>query len=424
MPALNDLAALDSAVRRAVAETTITDIHTHLFPPSHGEMLLWGVDELLTYHYLVAELFTVAPRELTPAKFWQLGKAEQADLVWEHVFLRHGALSEAARGAVTALNTLGLDVAGRDLGGIRKWFAEQNVEDYLARVFETAGLDYAVMTNDPFKAEEVEHWDANRPLGDLLKPALRIDSLLVNWPAAAVVMKAAGYETAPQLQADSFDEARSFKEARRFLADWAKRMKPVYLAMSLPPDFHYPCDEQLYGRAYRNVVLPAAKELGLPIAMMIGVRKQVNPALRDGGDAVGVADVTAVQELCAGNGDVKFLVTMLSRVNQHELCVCARKFGNLHLFGCWWFCNDPSIIDEMTRMRLELLGATFTANHSDARVLDQLLYKWPHTRAVVADAVADKYRLLFEAGWRPTEDEVKRDVRNLFGGAFEEFLRK
>ena len=137
MTAINDPAALDRAVRRAVAETTITDIHTHLFPPSHGDLLLWGVDELLTYHYLVAELFTIAPRDLTPERFWQLPKAEQANAVWEHVFLRHGALSEAARGAVTTLSRLGLNVAGRDLAGVRAWFAEQNVEDYLARVFTT-----------------------------------------------------------------------------------------------------------------------------------------------------------------------------------------------------------------------------------------------------------------------------------------------
>ncbi len=424
MTAFQSVDALDAAVRKAVGETPITDIHTHLFPPAHGDLLLWNVDELLTYHYLVAELFTMAPADLTPEAFWQMSKTQQADLVWEHVFLGHGALSEACRGVVTTLNKLGLDVAGRDLGGIRKWFAEQNVEDYLAKVFEMAGLDYAVMTNDPFQSAEVEHWDADKPGCELLKPALRIDPLIVNWPAAAETMKAAGYETVPGLEPESFDEARSFKEARRFLADWAKRMKPVYMAMSLPPDFHYPADDQLYGRVYRNVILPTAKELDLPIAMMIGVRKRVNPALGDGGDAVGVADVSAVQNLCAENPDAKFLVTMLSRVNQHELCVCARKFGNLHLFGCWWFCNDPSIIDEISRMRLELLGANFTLNHSDARVLDQLIYKWSHTRALAADVLADKYRLLFEAGWRPTEDEVARDVRNCFGGAFEEFMAK
>jgi len=423
MTAPGDLASLDTAVRKAVAETPIIDIHTHLFPPGHGELLLWGIDELLTYHYLVAELFTVAPRELTPEKFWKLPKREQADMVWQHVFLRHGALSEAARGVVTVLNKLGLDAGSRDLAGARKWFAEQTVEEYLEKIFRIAGVDWAAMTNDPFKPAEVEHWKARRPLHERLRPALRIDSVLTAWPAAAGLMKAAGYDAAPDVPAGSFAEARAFTETRRFLADWARRMKPLYMAMSLPPEFRYPA-EDLCGRMFRNVVLPAAKELGLPVAMMIGVRKQTNPALSDGGDAVGVADVTAVGNLCAENRDVKFLVTMLSRVNQHELCVAARKFGNLHLFGCWWFCNDPSIIAEMTAMRLELLGATFTANHSDARVLDQLAYKWPHTRAVVADVLANKHRLLFEAGWRATEEEIRRDARALFGGAFEQFLAK
>ena len=79
---LSDVNAVTAAARKAVAETAVTDVHTHLFPPSHGELLLWGADEILTYHYLVAELFTVAPRELTYDKFWSLDKAAQADLVW------------------------------------------------------------------------------------------------------------------------------------------------------------------------------------------------------------------------------------------------------------------------------------------------------------------------------------------------------
>ncbi len=418
MADMNTLEGLESVARQAVAETTITDIHTHLFPPAHGDLLLWGIDELLTYHYLVAELFTIAPAELTTDRFWSLPKTEQADLVWEHVFLKHGAMSEAARGVVTTLNRLGLDVAGRDLAGIRKWFAEQNAEDYIRKVFELAGLDYAIMTNDPFVDEEVKHWEGNAAGWDAFKPALRIDPLIVNWPKAVKTMKAQGYDIGKE------PKKKNFAVARTFLADWAKKLgDPVYMAASLPPEFRYPADDTM-AKVIKNVIMPTAEQLDLPMAMMIGVRKQVNPSLGDGGDAVGVADVSAVMDLCSENPNVKFLVTMLSRVNQHELCVTARKFGNLHLFGCWWYCNNPSIINEMTRQRFELLGATFTANHSDARVLDQLIYKWHHTRNTVGDVVVEKYRDLFNAGWRPTEDEVKRDVRNIFGGAFEEFLAK
>jgi hypothetical protein len=40
----------------------VIDLHTHLLPPSHGGLMLWGVDELLTYHYLIAEFFQTAPK--------------------------------------------------------------------------------------------------------------------------------------------------------------------------------------------------------------------------------------------------------------------------------------------------------------------------------------------------------------------------
>ena len=58
MSELKTKEALQAAAAKAVADVTITDIHTHLFPPNHGDLLLWGIDEMLTYHYLMAELFT------------------------------------------------------------------------------------------------------------------------------------------------------------------------------------------------------------------------------------------------------------------------------------------------------------------------------------------------------------------------------
>ena len=121
---------------------------------------------------------------------------------------------------------------------------------------------------------------------------------------------------------------------------------------------------------------------------------------------------------------VKWLATFLARVNQHEACVLANKFGNLHLYGCWWYCNNPSIITEMTAMRIELLGSAFTCQHSDARVLDQLVYKWSHSRATIAPIIANKFRDLSEAGWVVTRAEIQREVHRLFGGSYEEFMQK
>ncbi|MDX1950882.1 MAG: glucuronate isomerase, partial [Verrucomicrobiota bacterium] len=150
----------------------------------------------------------------------------------------------------------------------------------------------------------------------------------------------------------------------------------------------------------------------------------VNPDLRLAGDGVALTDLSSVQNLCAEFPENKFLTTVLARENQHELCVLARKFRNLHIFGCWWFTNIPSVIDEITRMRLELIGTSVTLQHSDARVLDQLIYKWQHSRETIAPALADRYQALARSGWTASESEIRRDVNELFGGSFKRFLER
>jgi len=57
--------------------------------------------------------------------------------------------------------------------------------------------------------------------------------------------------------------------------------------------------------------------------------------------------------------EIVFWSVCWSRENQHELCVYARKFSNLMPFGCWWFLNNPSIVEEITRERIEMLGHQF-----------------------------------------------------------------
>ncbi len=158
------------------------------------------------------------------------------------------------------------------------------------------------------------------------------------------------------------------------------------------------------------MVMPVLAERDLPFAMMIGVTRR-EPGIRLAGDMLGMADVSSVMTLCRDFPENRFLCTMLARENQHELAVAARKFGNLMVFGCWWFLNNPSLIEEITRMRMELLGPTFIPQHSDARVIDQLIYKWRHSREVIAKVLADKYADLADSGWRVTEATIRRDAQ-------------
>ena len=382
---------LHALIDEVVSGTTVVDIHTHLFPSSFGRLLSWGIDDLLTYHYLEAELFRFA--DVQPEHYWAREKPERADLIWKTLFVEHTPLSEATRGVIAVLTALGLDASAASLEPFRTFFGGLNLADHIRHVFELAGVSEVVMTNDPLDPEEAWLWKSGAMPGAEFRAALRLDRLLNEgaWTAA---------------------------DARALLETWSRRMKPVYMAVSLPDSFSFPADDTRT-KLLREAVLPVCRELGLPLSLMIGVRRGVNPALRSAGDASGRADLRSLEALCGGFPDNRFLVSVLSRENQHELCVYARKFSNLLPFGCWWFMNNPSIVEEITRERVEMLGTSFIPQHSDARILEQLIYKWRNTRRTLAPLLAHAYQTLADDGRTVTRADIQRDVDRLFRRNFE-----
>lgn len=402
-------------VEEIVMSTPVHDVHTHLYEAAFGELLLWGIDELLVYHYLVAEAFRHL--DMPYEKFWALSKTEQADLIWRELFMEHSPISEACRGVLTTLQAFGLDVKKRDLPALRKWFAAQTVDGHITQCMELAKLKSICMTNSPFDDLERPVWEKGFRRDERFVAALRIDPLVLAWNDTAPKLLQWGY----RVSADPAS-GQTHGEVRRFLADWTKRMQARYVMVSLPPDFQFPA-QTTAAAIIEHAVLPHCREFGIPFALMPGVNRAVNPQLKLAGDGVGLTDLSMLRNLCAQFPENKFLATVLARENQHELCVLARKFRNLHIFGCWWFTNIPLLIEEMTRMRVELLGLSFTPQHSDARILDQVIYKWQHSRRVIAKVLVEKYTELAQTGWQPTHAEVERDVQDLFGGAFERFCK-
>jgi len=386
-------------LEKIVQETIAADLHTHLYAPDFGLMQLWGIDDLLTYHYLVAEQFRYC--SLTPPEFFSFSKTQQADHIWRLLFVERAPISEACRGVIGVLNAFGLNTSAPDLTEAREFFRAQQPREHVKNVFRLAGISQCVMTNDPFDPAERAVWERGIPPDPMFHAALRIDPLLNDASVAPNLGGVAG--------------------ARDFLDRWIAKMTPLYLAVSLPPSFQYP-EESLRGHMIRDVVLPTCRDRGLPFAMMIGVRKRVNPALGDAGDSLGLADTAAVERICLENPHNRFLVSMLARENQHGLCVAARKFSNLLPFGCWWFLNNPSIVSEITRERIELLGTSFIPQHSDARILEQVIYKWAHTRRVMVNALEEAYSALEQDGRTVTPAEMQRDVDTLFHGNFNQWL--
>jgi hypothetical protein len=395
LTAISDPEQLRGQVDEAVRLCPAIDIHTHLFPPDFGALCHWGIDELLTYHYLVAELFRSSP--ISPPQFWALSQQRQADLIWKVLFVDNTPLSEATRGVATVLSALGLDPAAQDLTDARRWFASQDLRQHLDRVLKLANVSGVVMTNDPFDPVEAAVWQSGAARDPRFHAALRLDTLLHSWNESPA-------------------------EARRYLDSQIERTGALYCAASFRYDFNYE-DDSIGSRLLREVVFPASSDHQIPFALMIGVSRGVNPALRDAGDGVGSADIRRIERLCLAHPEVRFLVTALSRENQHELCVAARKFANLMPFGCWWFLNNPSIVAEITAERLEMLGASFIPQHSDARILEQLIYKWSHARRVIGECLTASYSELIRNGYALTSERIENDIRRMFSGNFRGWIR-
>lgn len=451
---------IESVVNSEVSSTLIVDLHTHLLPPSHSNLCLWGIDELLTYHYLVSEYFMTAPVDMTPEIFYAMTKQDQADLIWKALFVERSPMSEACRGIVTTLVAFGLydEISNRNLEGIRCYYRKiqdsGRIDDFSNMIFEKCGLRYCIMTNIPSDPSESRHWRPNaKPLSQYYKTSLRIDSFLAgDVKAVELILATSGYEN-------------TLEGARAYIRHWCDVLQPEYLMASTshefvlkgtmtdvkrrsvnmefikePGAFAYMqnekdrCDgleDDVPNVINENsdllceVLMKVCEERNLPIALKIGAHRGLNPRLKAAGDGiVAFADDSILARLCLRFPKVRFLATFLSRNNQQQACVLALKFSNLHIYGCWWYCNTPAITREITKMRIEMLGTAFTAQHSDSRVLDQLLYKWPHARATIAEVLAEEYKKVVASGWNITRAEIRRDIAQLFGQSFETFVKK
>ena len=406
---------IESVVNKAVFSAEITDIHTHLYSGKFDKLFLYGIDDLLTYHYLVAE--TMRHLDIDYNAFFELSKAEQAECVWDTLFVRNTPVSESARSIITIFNRLGLDVNNKDINYFRDFFNNINLSEHIDNIFRMNNLKSVVMTNDPFDVVERSIWKSGFVKDGRFKAALRVDILLNNWDRAVAELSLEGYNVNSDLTNSTVNEVK------RFLLEWIDRMEALYCAVSLPPDFSM-SDGSIRAKLIEQCILPVCRQMNIPFALMIGVKRSVNAELRLAGDSLGRADIQAVESLCSTFPKNKFLVTMLSLENQHELIITARKFKNLMVFGCWWFINSPTTIELITNLRVEWLGNSFIPQHSDCRVFEQLISKWEHSKRSIARVLSNKYGDLLEMGYKLTEGQIVKDVGQLLGENFWSFLSK
>src|SRR5262249_18922341 len=155
---------------------------------------------------------------------------------WKHLFVERTPVSEACRGVLTTLQMLGLNPNEKSLTKYRKWFSKWTADKYVDRVMELANVDCITMTNPVFDDHERAIWErdpkcANDPR---FTAVLRIDPLVRDWSGACEKLRKWGFDARPDFSGNTIEEVK------RFLRHWLDRMKAVYVAMSLSPEFEFP----------------------------------------------------------------------------------------------------------------------------------------------------------------------------------------
>jgi hypothetical protein len=400
-------ARVGELIREIIEDTGILDPHTHLSPAAGGGVSCSGPDALLTYHYLVVEALDAS--NLNPRTFFSMSQYDQATFVWDTLFRKQTPLSEACHGVLTVLEYFGVTTGPRNYSAVRNDLMACTYE--ACDVFSAAGVESVVMTNDPFDADDWRifsdpEWDRSSFLA-----AIRLDQLVSSQQARERFIRS-------DASVDS-DAAVDVSVLGPFLDRVTDESQPVYASLSIDGDA---LNELMNDQLFLEGVLPWLRRHRLPLALMLGVKRRVNPSLRLGGDGVGGYGLDSLESLVRDFPEQHFLVTHLREDAQHSLTVLARKFPNLTLLGFWWFVNQPSLVMRNLEMRFDLLGLNFIPHHSDARVLEQLIYKWTHFKDTLREVLSSRYRLIARQGWPLSREMVEQDIRALlFGNAAKTF---
>jgi hypothetical protein len=243
-----------------IEEQPIVDMHTHLYPPVFGTpvpnasgrvdpngLLLWGIDELVTYHYLVAEVYRYVPATKLPyEQFWRMTKRQQADHIWKHCFVENTPLSEACRGVLTTLQPLGWTPTKNRSTPIAGYFDSRTPAQYIDRVMELSNVSSITMTNPVFDDNERNRWLAGIKPDPRFKAVLRIDPLLRNWPVAPKKLPNGAIASARR-----FRNRPSRKSADSCANGSTGRRRSIWPSV-LPPEFRYPAEASDQSRSARG----------------------------------------------------------------------------------------------------------------------------------------------------------------------------
>ena len=92
----------------------------------------------------------------------------------------------------------------------------------------------------------------------------------------------------------------------------------------------------------------------------------------------------------------------------------AEAHGHVRIAGRWH--SDIHHLYEITRTNLDRHGMNFIHGYSRAETPEHLVGRWVHLRSVLANVLAEKYKVMIYSGWSVTQNDISRDVEHLLNG--------
>jgi hypothetical protein len=111
-----------------------------------------GIDELLIYHYLVAEAFRYSDEPYET--FFARPKAQQASRFGTRFSSNTHQSPRPAAASITTLQRLGHRCEKADLHALRKHYARWSAGDFITQAMSVANVRKVCMTNSPFDDQE------------------------------------------------------------------------------------------------------------------------------------------------------------------------------------------------------------------------------------------------------------------------------
>ena len=374
-------------IEKFVNSTPIFDIHTHLFPSKFKKYYNVGLIKLLNYHYLKAELFSLGNIKIK--NFNNLDDNKKAKIIWDNLFLNRYPISTATQGVLRILKIYGVEDVNQKFEKILKITNENQLSE--EDIFKITNINQVVMTNNPFNLEEKKILSLNKDSKYL--PSIRIDDLFVK-PKSKNEYLNSWYLSGQE----------KIKKAIKEIKIIIQTNKPSYFSLSTENFKEF--ENEFFFKHFLSLL----KESKTPMMLLIGVKRGVNKLYNDAGDGIGTMNLDYLEKILSKFPRNKFLVSCLDFRDQFKLSVLARKFQNLKIVGFWWFNNNESIIENLLKQRFELLGDNFIVQHSDARIIDQLVYKWLDFKSIYIKVMVEKYQKLLSLGYKIKATDLERKI--------------